>query len=63
MDEVVPVLRDVTRDRGRWLPGDLNPEAVVENAAMPVAMVGAERQREIGSLWAVTAHRAEDGSE
>jgi len=63
VDEVVAVLRDVARDRARGLPGQLDPEAVVEHAAVPVAVVGAEREREIGRLGAVAAHGAEHRGE
>lgn len=43
VNEVVPILRDVAGDRGRRLPGELDAEAIVENAAVPVAVVWAER--------------------
>jgi hypothetical protein len=59
VDEVVAILRDVARDRGRCLFRQLNAEAVVEDTAVPVAVIRAEHQGEIGGLRAVATDVAE----
>ena len=35
VDEIMPVLRDMAGDRGRWLAPELNPKSVGELAAFP----------------------------
>ena len=53
MDEIVAILRDVAgNSRGRLIE-QLDAEAIVEDAAMPVAVLWAERQRKIRGLRAV----------
>ncbi len=63
MYEVMPVLGNVTRDGGRSLVRQLNPEAVIEDTTMPVAVIRTERQREIRGLRAVAPDGAEHGRE
>ena len=61
MDKIVAILRNVARDRGRGLVGQLNPKAIVEGAAEPVAMIWTERQGEICGLRAVAMDGPEHG--
>ena len=50
MDEVMPVLGDVGDNRGLWVPGNLDPEAVFEWDVhiVHVAVIGQEARRELG---------------
>ena len=61
MDEIVTILRDVARDRGRSLIRQLDPEAIIEYTTLPVAVIRAKHQRKIGSLRAVTKDGPEHG--
>ena len=45
VNEVVAILRDVARDCGRCLVRQLNPEAVIEDTAVPVSVIGADVAR------------------
>jgi len=53
----------MTGDRGRGLMRQLHPEPVVEDPAVPVAMIGAKDQRKLVGLRAVAVHRPEHRSE
>lgn len=47
VDEIVPVLGNMAGDRRRRAVGKLNPEAIIEFAALPVAVIGSQGCRKI----------------
>ena len=47
VDEIVAVLRNVTRDRGRRAVAQLHPEAVVELSGVPASVPRCECSQEI----------------
>ena len=55
MDEIMSILRYVACYGRSRLAGELDSEAVVEDPAMPVAVVRAEFERKIRCLGAITA--------
>lgn len=63
MNEVMSILGDMARYRSRGRVGQLDSKSVVEDAAVPVPVIRAEREGEIGGLWAVAAHCPEHSSE
>ena len=63
MNEVVPVFGDVAGNGCCGLVGQLNPETVAEDTAVPVLVVGAEREGKSCRLRAVLALFTKDRGE
>jgi hypothetical protein len=63
MDEVVPVFGDVACHGSCSFMGQLNPETVAEDTAVPVLVIGAERRGKICGLRTVLALFTKDRRE
>ena len=63
MDEVMSILGDMARYGSRGRVGQLDSKTVIEDTAVPVPVIRAEREGKIGGLWAVAAHCSEHSRE
>ena len=56
VDEVMSILGDVACYCGRGCVSQLNSKSISEDAAVPIPVIWAQREREVSSLWAIASH-------
>ena len=62
VDEVVAILGNMARDSGGGIIGELDAEAIIEYAAVPVAMFGTELQGKIRGFGTIATHSSKNSS-